>query len=374
MASDKRTLYITSGSILILLIAALFIPELLTRWVLAAVLVPFAIFTALAIKKRSLLSVSKREATMVMVVIGIIYLMLYYLSGLYFGFANNYYKLSWTGFYKFIIPITLVIVSTEIIRYVLLAQKNKKVAVMVYFQCVLVEVLISLKLNNVDDFDVFMNLVGITLFPALVSNLFYHYLSKRFGYAPSMAFRLITVLYYYILPVLPRVPEYIMSLVGMVLPLLMYALIKTMYEPKKLAVSKDRQKVSWTFIAIAIVLISGWVMLISCQFKYGLLVIATESMTGEINKGDAVVFEQYDGQYIKEGQVIVFEKDKGTRVVHRVVEIKVIDGEVQYYTKGDANESRDSGYVKQSQIVGVTNFKIVYIGYPTLWLRSLFSN
>jgi hypothetical protein len=55
------------------------------------------------------------------------------------------------------------------------------------------------------------------------------------------------------------------------------------------------------------------------------------------------------------------------------MEIKVIDGEIRYYTKGDANESMDAGYVTKSQIVGVTHFRILYIGYPTLWLRDIFS-
>lgn len=374
MTSDRIKIYVTSISMLIVSIAALFIPDVLNRWVLALVMVPLAIFTALSIKKRSLLSVNKKEVTMVMATIGVIYLMLYYLSGLYFGSSKNYYKFSWTGVYKFIIPITIIIVSTEIIRHVLLAQNNKKVFVISYFQCVIVEVLLSSKLHNAEHFDVFMNLIGITLFPALVSNLFYHYLSKRYGCKPVIAYRLITVLYYYILPIIPRVPEYIMSLVGMVLPLVLYVLVKAMFEPQKYAIPQSKKKISGVFIVIAIVLITGWVMLISCQFRYGLLVIATESMTGEINKGDAVVFEQYDGRNIKEGQVIVFSKDKNTRVVHRVVEIKIIDGEYRYYTKGDANESMDSGYVTRSQIVGITHFKILYIGHPTLWLRALFSN
>ena len=46
-------------------------------------------------------------------------------------------------------------------------------------------------------------------------------------------------------------------------------------------------------------------------------------MTGELNKGDAVLYEAYDGQHIYEGQVIVFNKDD-SRIVHRVVKIKTL--------------------------------------------------
>ena len=115
----------------------------------------------------------------------------------------------------------------------------------------------------------------------------------------------------------------------------------------------------------------GTVMLVSNQFKYGALVIATESMTGEINKGDVIIFESYENQPIEEGRVIVFDSD-GTMIVHRVVDIKIINGVTRYYTKGDANEDNDSGYITDANIVGVTDYKIPSIGYPVLWMRSLF--
>ena len=113
------------------------------------------------------------------------------------------------------------------------------------------------------------------------------------------------------------------------------------------------------------------VMLISCQFRYGILVIATESMTGEVDKGDAVVYEQYKNQIIEEGDIIVF-KVNDSLVVHRVVEIERVNNINRYYTKGDANSFIDVGYITDSNIVGVTHFKIKYIGYPSLWIRSLF--
>ena len=115
------------------------------------------------------------------------------------------------------------------------------------------------------------------------------------------------------------------------------------------------------------------VMIISCQFRFGALVIATESMTGEINKGDAIVYEQLDDQKITEGQVIVFTKNK-LKIVHRVDEIEIINNETRYYTKGDANDDRDLGYITSADIDGVVLFKVAYVGYPTLWLREIVSN
>jgi signal peptidase len=136
-------------------------------------------------------------------------------------------------------------------------------------------------------------------------------------------------------------------------------------------VSRLWSAVSVVVSVLAIIIMIGTVMLVSNQFKYGSLVIATESMTGEINKGDVIIFESYDDHEIIEGQVIVFEK-YNVMVVHRVVDIEIINGVARYYTKGDANEDWDVGYVLDSEIVGLVDYKLPVVGYPTIWMRSLF--
>jgi len=113
-------------------------------------------------------------------------------------------------------------------------------------------------------------------------------------------------------------------------------------------------------------------MLVSCQFRFFAIVIGSESMTGEINKGDVVVCEKYDGDELFENQIIVFENN-GVRVVHRIVEIEHVDGELRIYTKGDANDNEDNGYRTPEDVFGVVHLKISYIGYPTLWVREIFS-
>jgi signal peptidase I len=145
-----------------------------------------------------------------------------------------------------------------------------------------------------------------------------------------------------------------------------------MFEKKQKKAIQKGKKVSAVFTVITVVIMAAIAMLISCQFRFGALVIGTESMTGEINKGDMIIYERYDGQKISEGQVIVFLQDNN-KIVHRVVEIKTIKGETRYYTKGDANSDIDIGYRVEEDLFGVTDLKISYLGYPTLWIRELLS-
>ena len=124
--------------------------------------------------------------------------------------------------------------------------------------------------------------------------------------------------------------------------------------------------------AVVVIIMIGTVMLISNQFSYGALVIATDSMTGELNKGDVAIFEKYEDQFLREGQVIVYEEND-RMVVHRIADIKIINEVTRYYTKGDANDANDAGFRLEGDIVGLVNYKLPYLGFPTLWLRSLFA-
>lgn len=96
-------------------------------------------------------------------------------------------------------------------------------------------------------------------------------------------------------------------------------------------------------------------------------------MTGSIDRGDAIVYESYDKcRPIRENDVIVFSYN-GKQTVHRVVEIHDINGQRQYITKGDANTDIDDGFRTDGDIIGLVHVKMLYIGYPSLWLREVFN-
>lgn len=211
--------------------------------------------------------------------------------------------------------------------------------------------------------------------PAVLSNCLYHYLSKRYGIYPNLAYRLITTLHAYLLPISPGISDSLLNLFRILIPIAIYFFIDALFEKKRrYALKKTKRSariISIILTILVLVIMIGTVMIVSNQFRYGAYVIATESMTGELNKGDVAICERYEDQTVQEGQVIVFEKN-GSVVIHRVLDIKIINGITRYYTKGDANEDPDSGFVTESQIIGIVGYKLPYVGYPTLWMRSLF--
>jgi len=244
-----------------------------------------------------------------------------------------------------------------------------------YFSGVLGEMLICASVSEINSLNSFMDLLAGAFLPASLFNLLYNYLSKRYGMYPNLVFRLSTSLYTYFIPYESAIADSLHNFIRLLLPIAIYYFIDSLYERKRRYAlgntSRVGRFVSRVLTVIVVIIMLGTVMLVSNQFKYGSYVIATESMTGEINKGDVVIYQRYDDQIILEGQVIAFESGKSV-VIHRVVDIQVINGNTRYYTKGDANEDMDAGYVTNSDIIGLVDHKLPYLGYPTIWLRGLF--
>ena len=369
---DKKIAYTYAAVLFALLLATLFIPGEYVRYSAAALLAAAALLGAYLLKKRRAPSMNKNQVLILVLASALVFIMAFYISGLYFGFWKSAVPIAFVNLLKYVIPIGLIIVGSETVRRLLLSHELAGAGVIAYFIGVLSELAITTGLSNVITFNRFMDVVGMALFPALSANLMLNYLSSRYGAYPGALYRLCITLYPYLIPYEPAAPDALMAFASFLLPLAVWQFIDLLFEKKRrYALAKKVGKLSYAVFGVVIIAAALVIMLISCRFKYGLLVIATDSMTGEINKGDAVIYVAYDGQQIEEGQVIVFEKDD-VKVVHRVVEIEQINGQRRYYTKGDANQDRDVGYVTDSQLIGLTDFKISYIGYPTIWIRDLF--
>lgn len=118
-----------------------------------------------------------------------------------------------------------------------------------------------------------------------------------------------------------------------------------------------------------------------------LMVVASPSMS-EIHDSNKYVknnnltdqFDQYDIIYLEKIEdpsklsqydVICFKSDKGINIIHRIREIKVIDGEIRYVTRGDANNADDKYSPKFEDVVGrYTGKKIDGIGIFIIFLQS----
>lgn len=100
-------------------------------------------------------------------------------------------------------------------------------------------------------------------------------------------------------------------------------------------------------------------------FGYSMLIIASPSMTGAIEAGDAIIIKKSDS-YAVGDMITYFPADESFSVTHRIVRM---EGD-KFYTKGDANQSEDPDPVLIEQIAGKVAVKLDKVGYFIGWLKS----
>ena len=123
--TDKKVLYsITSATLAVLLLAMLLPGEYSGRIVSAVILLPLSLVSWYFIKKRSIPSINYKEILLITAVMGVVYIVVFYLTGLKFGFYVNPYGLSLKNFFGFVVPITVIIISSELMRMVIRAQDD----------------------------------------------------------------------------------------------------------------------------------------------------------------------------------------------------------------------------------------------------------
>ena len=173
MYSDKKVLYTVSSVTMVILLSTLFLPANVGRVAAAIIMIPIAAATCFLLKKRNLPSINKNTILMLMSIMGVFYVMFYYLSGLAFGFRKTGFPVGADTLFGHILPAAFIIICSEFIRYAILGHDNKLASIFTYVSCVAVETVTFTTLLGINTFGMFMDMIGLNLFPAIIANLLY---------------------------------------------------------------------------------------------------------------------------------------------------------------------------------------------------------
>lgn len=309
----------------------------------------------------------------------IVYLIITYVIGIFIGFNANVYKLNISTLIHSIIPYIILLISGEILRYEITRKGDGSNLsyVLVTLILILVDSTLFLKSFNLTTGDGQIQYICYIVLASISKNCFLLYISKIGGPYPTIIYRVIMDLKMFILPLFPDFGIYIESVLNVAFPVLLGLIIfKSLEQYKNKEIDARELKhniisgtVSLSVMAVAMGIL---VILVSCKSTYGMMSIGSGSMTGTINKGDAVVYQVISDKHMpKKKDIIVFRK-QGKIVVHRVIKVvNVDDMEVIYYTKGDANNKPDGYPLTKKEIIGIVRHRIRYIGMPSVALYEL---
>ena len=322
-------------------------------------------------------NICRVNAIQITIITILLYILLTYLSGMYFGFLKNSYSLSIQNILGNIYSIGIIIVLEELIRYMFASKCNKDEKPLMFLTIIFILLDIALTYNSLitnTQLQIF-TYICTTVLPIIARNIVCTYLCKKVSYIPGMILRLYFGLSIYMLPIFPDYGFYIDGVLGIFIPYIIYLKISKLVEDAEKRKPRS-YKTSFWFINVPIIAILVFlVILVSGVFKYQIIAIGSGSMSPIIEKGDAVIITKLsknDYESIKQGQILVFVHD-GRYITHRVLATTKIDGKYYFQTKGDANNDEDKYTVQEEDIIGITNNRIKWIGLPTVWFQELVS-
>ena len=161
MRNDKAKIYSLEIILFLSLFLALFVPNILkSRLIVAVFLTLYALVTLYVIKGKSKFSIYQRKEFLLLVLLAIIYLVIYYMFGMYTGFKPSVVKLSLNTIFKYIMPVVIIIVTTEIIRSRFLIEKSKLSFFLTLGCGVLIDLIVYANVNQLNNLDGFLLILG----------------------------------------------------------------------------------------------------------------------------------------------------------------------------------------------------------------------
>lgn len=377
MKKGYNRIIIIEAVLLIFLLFNSFVFKIANAYVVTGIMLPFLIlmFVIMGYEKDSFRN--KKDVLLNMSIILLAYYFITYFLGLFSGFVKTSYSLSIINIIRNTFPVILMIIVCELLRYEVFT-KSKGNMFCIIFGCILfimVDVNLSVHLYDVTTALGLTKMICLVVFPSITKNVFLTFLTLKVGYKSAIFYRFVTELNTYIFPIFPDFGEYINVLLKTVLPIIMMTKINNMfnyYEQRKIKTSRynNRNLILYSFITFWLLVI---VILTSGLFTYQALTIGSGSMSPRIEKGDVVVLKRVKSDNIKtlkKGDILVFNHDNKI-IVHRIIKKVNVDGSYSFITKGDHNNARDGWIVKSSDVIGIVEFRIRWIGMSTVALNEL---
>lgn len=317
--------------------------------------------------------------TQSLLIVLIIYIILYFLSGLIFGFERTPYSKDILSVLLNLWSFGSIIILQEYVRLQLVKNENKKMYNLVLTTLVFFVLNLNYSnfLDNFTDFKTIFIYASSVLLPAIAESAVLTYLIYTSGVKSSIIYRLFVTIPPFLIPIIPSFDWFVTAVVGVVLPLGVYIYINYVNVVKNERLSRgERKRYSPVVYIPVFALIAVFAAFVIGLFKYQPVAVLSGSMSPTFNRGDAVIINKLSKQEkneLKKGDIIQFIS--GTRyVVHRIYKVTNDEyGNKAFITKGDHNNAPDSDMVSLDNVIGKVSFSVPLIGYPSVWLTGVIS-
>lgn len=304
----------------------------------------------------------------------ILFFVISFVLGIFIGFNNNGYARSPIMLLNNIFAPIIIIICTEIYRYIVINSVNEKSKIVTFttFVLTIFEILISIRFSSLFNLLNLFKVVTTTILPIICKNIVMTSLCRYGGIRSTLLYRLIMDTYIFLIPIVPDFSEYIVSILGVCFPILIYIYtISDLKQEKEVITLKSFKEDFNIHDAVILTCIICLATLLSGFFPLVLIGVGSNSMHPKIDKGDAVIYKKVNNDKdIKVGDVLVFEAGDKV-IIHRLIDKKEENGVIYYITQGDQNNAPDNVNTTINEVRGIVSLKIKYIARPTIWFNEL---
>ena len=315
--------------------------------------------------------INKRRITEIILIMILIYVSFYYLTGLIFGFTKSTSSMTLINIFKNLYSNLIIIILGEYVRYLILRYPNKaskKLFILVSILFTLTEISFSKIISSFGSASLYEFLFS-ELIPLLCFNFLYSYIVLINTYKGSIIYRIVPALLSILLPVFPTWNWYLLGCFQVIFVAISYYILRV-YISKYNDEMKDRESNHILGTSIFVIVIVLGVMFINGAFHYVPIAIMSNSMYPVFRRGDVLVYEKVEPSDLNIGDILVFKSDNKI-VSHRIKELKWKDEEIYIITKGDNLDTPDVQITTSKDIIGRSRYVVPFVGYPSVLLYEI---
>lgn len=321
----------------------------------------------------------ENNKTQSLIIALIIYSIFYFLLGLVFGYQNTPYSKTIFNILKNLWSFCGIIFFQEYVRNAMVRIDKKSalnfilIAVIFAF-CNMSFASLADHFKDVKEAFVY---TASTIIPLFVTSGVLTYLSYIGGARLPIIYRLFMTVPEFILPFIPGLDWFVTAVLGIAVPLAIFVYLNFEHVSKTERMSRRAKRKYNPVVYVPVFMFIGVIVaFVIGAFKYQPIAVLSGSMSPTFNRGDAAVVRKLtDNEKLDLGKGDVIQFASGNKyVIHRIVDVtNDAYGNKLFITKGDANNTNDTGNVKNADIVGKVSFVIPFIGYPSVWLSGMVS-
>lgn len=308
----------------------------------------------------------------------VVWFVIYFLSGLATTYVHNTLVVTPAGVLLNIFGYGVAAIGIEYTRHAVMQFAGRKNVVWFGVLVTLVFALQQINLTALSaDYSAeqFLKFFVADMVPIFAASALLTYLSVSSGLPAMLVYKLGVLAATILLPVLPKYDWYLIGVSSVLLALAVYLVIDRAQQGRRPEHRRHHLHIYRASNIMFIVAMVALVLFMTGALRYKPVVIVSNSMQPVYSRGSMIVVRlKVDPMDIQSGDIIQYKhKQTGQVITHRVLEIQQAgngSGDRVYITKGDNNQSQDVP-VEQSQVMGLVQAQVPYVGYPTVWLRSL---